>query len=337
MSKGDRTRAHVSAWPPAGPDRGRAGMTLIEILIATGILAVGLIGLLSLFLLAIRNVSTTVGRTMAASVAKQVIVSFDHDALDLGALDVPYTGVSAVPYVSGLALDGGTTALCEAIHSHHVNVFNIGHGVPVSCFRIPECSELPDYLKGDPDGDGTPEYVAVRWEYDPVKKRRRRSPYGWTATFMPIETGDNDGQHDEDPDVDGSDDDGDGSDGEDPVTITDHTTYFVQVAVWRDYRLFSGLGSPTGDFTAADAAPDNNRTVVIHNAADEFWDTVRPGTYIRHKGIGIWYQVSSVSKPNVMLSGEFWHPVSGTHTGEVEVASRFRLVALYDTVLRPGQ
>jgi len=266
-------------------------MTLIEILIAAGILALGMVGILSLFLLAIHNVSTAVSRTVGASVARQAAVSLEHYSLDLAALDTP-----AVASVGGIDLDGSGANVCGAIST----VANVGDGWADPCFRLPEGCILPDALKGDAAGN----CVKVRWNPD----------YGWTATFLPIDAGD-------------------------PVVITDRTRYCVQIAIWRHHKLFSeevigtGPGSPpTGAFTSG------SPVVVIGNESPEFWTRVKPGDYIRHADVGVWYQIAELNEPDpgdVTLSGNFWHPVPGPLSGAVEVASRLRLIGLYDAALRP--
>jgi type II secretory pathway pseudopilin PulG len=58
-------------------------MTLVEILIATGILALGMMGILSLLPYAIRNTADSVHNTIGASVAKTAMASLKEYCLDL--------------------------------------------------------------------------------------------------------------------------------------------------------------------------------------------------------------------------------------------------------------
>jgi hypothetical protein len=58
-------------------------MTLVEILIATGILALGMMGILSLLPYAIRNTADSVHNTIGASVAKTAMASLKEYCVDL--------------------------------------------------------------------------------------------------------------------------------------------------------------------------------------------------------------------------------------------------------------
>jgi type II secretory pathway pseudopilin PulG len=69
-------------------------MTLVEILIATGILALGMMGILSLLPYAIRNTADSVHNTIGASVAKTAMASLKEYCLDLDKPSFTSTGSS---------------------------------------------------------------------------------------------------------------------------------------------------------------------------------------------------------------------------------------------------
>ncbi len=310
-----------------GPRRQRSGMTLIEILIAMGILAIGMMGILTLFPLAIRNISIAVNRTMGAAVAKNAIASLSMYAVDLSRLDASFPPV-VIGEVAADGTNNGSNVLLEgvggnmswAIYAYHTdNPPGIGHGVPRRSFQMPDDLANADAVGRDFDGKPGVDAVTVPWHTD----------FGWTATFLPMPVNDdpgNDDLADEDP-VDGIDNDGDLSTDEDDVNITPTTIYAVQVAVWRNYRLiYPAAAAPTGTFKSGESE------VSILGADAEFWTKVKPGDFIRHKDHGIWYQIAELSGGSVFLAGEFSHPVDSI-SGDVEVASRFRLVAIYDSAV----
>ena len=272
-----------------GPGRTekRSGFTLIEILIAVGVLAIGIIGILTFFPVAIRNISVAVSRTVAASVGKSVVVSLNHYAIDLSVIDPDNLAGNPAGTISAGAdtfvLDGTRDSWTDALLGFDGDV---GNGDGTDSFKIPDGVTLPKVLR---TSAGTTVAVPGKDEYS------------WSATFLPIPM---------------------------DAAIDDSTIYSVQIAVWRNHELFTGLGLPTGTFE------NGNDEVDISGEADEFWDAAKPGNFIRHTGMGIWCQIKDRNSgaDTVTLSRNFYH-TSASISGSVEVASRFRLVALYDTTV----
>jgi len=268
-------------------------MTLVEILIAMGILAFGLFGILTLFPIAIRNISTATGRTSAATVAKSVMTSLQSGYLDLRSHKLSSTDnrteVTADPVLdepSGAALywiyTSGFGTSTDPRFSRVIQYFaaqggTVGDGSTDSTFRI------PDNLANKTDvGDGN----LVKPDWAPG--------YGWTATFLPL-----------------SDD------------IDEHTCYRVQIAVWREYQL---KWQGDAEFTPGDD------TVQVASRTD-----AKPGDYIRLDKLGIWYRIQGVNDDNktVELAVPFKHPSGGVLSGPASIASRFKLVGIYETVVGP--
>ncbi len=271
--------------------RRRRGMTLVEILIAIGILALGMIGIVTLFFVAIRNTATASHRNVGASVARTAFVSLQAFSVDLSLLsDTPppeeirgeiQTGVGKIP------LDGSGDSLPAAIKAY--SDYEVGEGraaiSPTRGFMIPQDLDnagdfgngsVVDYLLWDPD--------AAKW---------RPTDYGWSVALVPQED-----------------------------TIDEATTYSVQVAVWRGRRTIP-VGSAKADFTADDFE------VTISDADTDFWDALREGDYLRNTEHGVWYQIVEVADPDVTLAQAFPHvPPNDDTAGNFEVAGRFRLVSL---------
>jgi prepilin-type N-terminal cleavage/methylation domain-containing protein len=338
---------------------GRSGMTLVEILIAMGILSIGMVSICSLFPLCIRNISTAVNRTVATSVAQSAITSMkDFNCLDLTRMprDSDYTlnptppptyvlsptfivddhfariqrTAGATPTFSYLAGGGSINdAIYEFSRSTGANIPRgcggsaVGSTTPSATepsFQIPQgrdgsgnaidCVVLPPALRG---GDSThPTCVAYTGD----------TAYGWTATLYP----------------------GSGSIGSPTEQLT------VQVAVWRGCQLVSGLNAPSkvlsGGFTNREVPPASGKwiglvTLDTNTVDPSFFTKVHLGDYVRHKDFGIWYEIAdmdkSASPPVIRLMHPFSHPSFDQNnqvlSGELEVASRFHLVALYRDAL----
>ena len=333
---------------------GRSAMTLIEILMAMGIFMLGVIGILTLFPVAIRNISIAVNRTIGAAVAKNAIASMRFFAIDL--YWIP-SGVATINATSDIELDGRFgSSFSHAVRDYHLDAIAsggtdgryLGHGIYHDPFKIPEDVELPDVLKGDINGDGTPEYVAVPWHPD----------FGWTATLRPMPKDDNvppNALADEAPAGIGA--------GDDPPNIDDNTAYQTQIAVWRNYALIDSAGTtgisakgkfhPYGENQYKTPRLDTFVYITLGGAGADLWNRVKPGDYIRHKGHGVWYQIAYVQPGAVLspydgvtydgqiiLARAYSHPFAREAApleGEVQFANRFRLVALYDTVIGPEQ
>ncbi len=71
-----------SARSPGGR---RTGLTLMEILIAVGVMMIGMVGILALFPVAIRSIQEAVHLTLGAPAAKNLIASLTHYCVDLSA------------------------------------------------------------------------------------------------------------------------------------------------------------------------------------------------------------------------------------------------------------
>lgn len=76
-------------------------MTLVEILVAMGVLAVGMMGICALIPLAIRNTGVSVNKTQAASEAKSVMESLRRDSFSLGTTGSDSKVRSSLPASSG--------------------------------------------------------------------------------------------------------------------------------------------------------------------------------------------------------------------------------------------
>jgi prepilin-type N-terminal cleavage/methylation domain-containing protein len=93
------------------------GMTLIEILVAMAVLAVGMMGICALLPLSIRNTSTSVHQSVGASVAKIVAESLQRSSLDLSGLH----SLPENPDIAGVVLDGDAGSLQEGIARYSAN------------------------------------------------------------------------------------------------------------------------------------------------------------------------------------------------------------------------
>ncbi len=234
----------------------RAGLTLTEILIATGILLVGMLGALSVFPLALRNVQTAMDRTSGAAVADNVFSALDRRQLGITAPapgsalpsnpEAPKIGYmdQPSPTAGGVAWDADTfDNMAEVIRSYHINTEPRGLGLrPVHdaggaiwrTFRVPEDIENGGSIAGVGEAVSVPENPQL----------------DWTAVFVPRTKNDNGVWYPgSDPYGDPSgnaDDDGNTVTDDDPIISsdwTDDTTadvstprYRVQVAVWRNYE-----------------------------------------------------------------------------------------------------
>ena len=342
--------------------RARQAMTLVEILIAIGILAVGMMCICSLLPLGIRNTAVSVDRTVAASVAKTAIESLKHYSFDLTVAQTPLTDPPGVTYgfVGGQSLrDAG--GLVTAIYNYHVAGCGGGAwpngrplGIWAPCpFSIPSDVELPLALVGGATANPA-EYV--RFPDNPE--------YGWTATLIPTTLTDTnsdgnsdddpppvDGRSDEDP-PDGGDNDGDGRIDEDPPDITLNTSYYAQIAVWR--VTGSSLDIKAFESGQTVIIKNNHQLVIVKNNSDgeQFLKAVKPGDYLAcGESMGtpardyyrLWYQVADVQaeKKELKLTRKVFTPclqvdeeISGAGR-PLWVASRYKLVAIYNTVITP--
>jgi prepilin-type N-terminal cleavage/methylation domain-containing protein len=329
----------------AGARRGRprrAGFTLIECLFAAAILAIGIIGIFSLIPMSIHQVSTSLGSTVGATAAKNALTSLQHRQLDLcdyAAPDSPAIGF-ATSFGDGstqLNVAGGTALwtypdLPAAICDYHRNTSPVGCGISALTFKIPGIGTEQYFTPGTwaalgisvPAGSNNPDCIPVPWARD----------FGWTAVFVPIsDNDDRDGQLDEDTygDSDGNgdpDDDNDGLVDEDDL-IMPGTCYRVQVAVWRAYRLLYN-GTLNGTFA------NNSNVVALSLTAPN----ARQGDYIRLDRYGVWHKIAAIQGTTVTLQTPFNHPSPGAappggFTGQVSIASNFKLLGLYETVITP--
>jgi len=292
----------------------RAGMTLIEILIAMGVLAFGLFGILTLFPLAIRNISTAVGRTTSGAVAKNTIASLQEGVLTLGEEEGEGNGKGKgkgkgpkKPKVRGKyfhdiynSFPGRGHHFGLILNYYRKNGGSVGDGGPGGkpAFQVPRCLSNREEL-GDEHGNVIKPYWA--------------RGYGWEATFLPL-----------------SDD------------IDEQTRYRVQIAVWSDYGLlwegnatFWGADGQDNDADGQIDEDDEALTVILELAPDEDPPRVRTDDYIRVDSHGIWYKIESVDGNIIKLASRFKHPKKGFKKVSSSIASRFKLVGVYETVVGP--
>jgi len=300
--------------------KGRRGMTLIEILIAIGIMSLGMIGIATLFHLAVRNITTAGHRTSAAAVAQNALSSMRVYSLDLSVAPAQYAIVGACP------LDGQSPeSLAWVLVYYHETINPIGHGYYLDTFQIPRDVTLPTVLDGQ--WNGTTAYVACPWDRD----------YGWTAAIRPTPINDDplaDDLADEDP-PDGVNNDGDGQTDEDGPNVSRQTVWQVQIAAWRLYRLTEGLDGVLGPLSATFYR--GSTTVDIAGESDDFWNRVKTGDFIRHRKYGVWYRIAELNESarQVVLTEPFAHPFASALAGPADCASRFHLISVCDSTIGP--
>ena len=126
----------------------REGFTLMEILMAMGILAFGLFGVLTLFPVAIRSVGVAVNQTTGPAVGQDAILGLQRPEIDQGyGFDIDIASGETWPEYVPTA---GT--------------FGDGFAPSPATFKIPDHTNL---------GPGT---VTPQWA----------TSYGWTASFLPL-------------------------------------------------------------------------------------------------------------------------------------------------------
>lgn len=307
------------------PERARAGLTFTEMLFAAGILAIGVLGIMSLVPVAMRQVADTSANTLGPLIAKNALISLQHGQLDMADYDAAdYTALAdSVLFNTGYRRGrtglniGADTPLVgysgwsEAIYQYHVDGTAVGNDSPSPpgdnpTFQIPGGM---DYLHTDTWQDlfgrpDRPPFIPVAWA----------SAHGWTAVFLPISAG------------------GD--------LITPFTTYRVQIAVWRQpkwrknaRKLLLYAGTRDGAFIDGDAG-------VVLSGGDIARADV--GDYIRLDDYGVWYRINGIehdtSQPEVTLATPFQHPSGGPlPTGSVSIASSFKLIGLYEGQIGPDE
>ncbi|MFP4028714.1 MAG: prepilin-type N-terminal cleavage/methylation domain-containing protein [Candidatus Brocadiia bacterium] len=288
-----------------GQENARLGFTLVEILIAIGILAVGMMGICAIFPLAIRNVTTAKNRYVADSIGRSAIVSLKQYSLHLS------DGYGRGQFSNGKTKTLGDQPwdnMCAALHDF-CSTETRGHGNMNPTFQI-----YPDAVHTDSDLDGS-DYV----------KCPENPDYGWTATLTPVPF---------DDDGDGKSDENGPAPGDDPYAengIKQDTNWNVQVAVWRNYKIEDDSGSAT--FT--------QDSQWVEFTTDPDWDEIRAQDYLRSTEVGIWYRIAAIDQSNsrVRLVRAFKNPTlddGGQLTGHtVEIASRHHLVALYSSTINP--
>jgi hypothetical protein len=127
-------------------------MTLVEVLVAMGVLAVGMIGICALFPLAIRNTGTSVNKTGGASMAKCVLESLRRGHFDLR------------------PGPGGNSSVADAMPSRSGSHRFDNVRIPAQL----KPQHLPATVRSDPGGNN-PMYIACTWN----------DKLGWTATLVP--------------------------------------------------------------------------------------------------------------------------------------------------------
>jgi len=329
--------------------RRRAGITLVEVLFATGILMLGVLGIMSLVPMAMHQVTITSNKTISAAIAKNALAALQYGQLDL--VDYTTTADTALFNTSyrerrtGLNLISSDTALAsyagwpEAIYRIAADTM-IGNGQyeDMPSFQIPgERDLIHPATWTDLLGSFTgprPVFVPAPWARG----------YGWTATFLPLtEDNDGDGLYDEDPDQGplhyNIDDDGDGPTDEDPFEIYPETVYRVQIVVWRHgpwrnkpERLYIRHGDGLlGEFQ------DGKREVLLNGPIPK----VDVGDYIRMDDYGVWYRIADIqggetASPILKLATKFRHPSGAVLTARtVSIANNFKVAGLYEGLVDP--
>jgi prepilin-type N-terminal cleavage/methylation domain-containing protein len=276
--------------PPPEGERGRTGMTLIEILIAVGILALGMMGICALLPLGIRNTASSVNQTVAASVGSTAIISLQKNVIDLSRIDNSL-GTQLLGIITGQTLDGSKTLVSlikQYSDAHSPPGIDCGYG-----FLI------PNYLDNATDfGNGK---VVVFRKWDAAKSVWVNTDYSWSAALVPPE-------------------------GE---PVSDTTTYTAQVAIWYQYDLLYSGASVTLHYNP------HSTIVNVQSAPADFWTRVKAGDYVRGNKHGIWYAIAELKPANNELVIATEWPYNYGATVSAEVASRFRLIAIYDTTIRP--
>ena len=214
---------HDATYSPARSDGRRAGMTLIEILIAVGILAFGMFGILTMFPVAIRNVQTNFGNTRAAGVARQVSSALQQGELtlqpdvwnmltdtsndtDVRIADVGSDSINWADYKSiGALINAATDGPIASVQA--------GNGYQSPSFKVgalnPDAGTLTDKPWLYSTQNDNPEPVMPI--YRPGTGGLQQTDFGWSATFLPLS-----------------------------MPLNRNTLYRAQIAVWRDYQLKYG-------------------------------------------------------------------------------------------------
>jgi len=283
-------------------------MTLIEILIAMFILAIGLMGILATLNVTVQNVKIAENQTTGPNVARQAIVSLRSGYIDLvkdvgNAISTrPNTWNPTITTSSGdiplYTLANWPNAIYEYSGTHKGD----GTDTYKQTFQLPWDLSDPT-LDGEGDGNTIPTSGVSR--------------FSWTATFMPLE--------------------------EPPVNI--RTSYRVQITLWRKYDLiydhefqpavlaFTDL--PTGQTHIA-----LGQSAAGSNSEEEFAANVMVGDFIRIDEVGLWYHISEIEdiadgSVGVIVKGIYTHPRRNDVHSTVSIASKSRLIGLYETVITP--
>ena len=341
------TYRKAQAMKASKHNRARRAMTLVEILIAIGILAVGMMCICSLLPLGIRNTAVSVDRTVAASVAKTAMESMKHASFDLTAVQASNPDSCGRVANAPLGLNRSLVRAIAEYWAYGANgsafpdgrmlgIFGTGASSPGG-FMVPADVELLLQFRG---GATTNPAEFVRFPDNPE--------YGWTATLIPtvIEDNDHDGRSGEDkwgPGTPPTRVDGDGdSNADDAPEFTDTTSYYAQIAIWRvtgnslDIKVFAY------STTVKILNSSNGVAVLAGDDGDQFLKAAKPGDYMARGFHRIWYQITNVDAENrkIGLAKKFYTPYllaneEATGAGPVLLASRYKLVAIYNTVITP--
>lgn len=277
----------------------RVEFSLIEILIAVGVLAIGMMGIASLFPLAIRNNAVAVNTTTGASVGRTATLSLSHDAVDVGLLEEPgeddTTGIVGQVTTSGVThdLDGSPGQLHNALAGRTISKKR-GFSLPAELDNTDEF--------GTQKISGVINAIDDRvWDGSVWRKTGR----SWSAVLIPQDS-----------------------------VIDLSTTYTAQVAVWKNVDILGkadadyaanrfGNVRPTTDRFWGEIEPGDyvcrakgNHPVGVWHRIEEI-DPANEDLHLK----------SSLSSEVVNLS-------STTDSGEILwVASRVKLISLYDCVI----
>lgn len=138
----------------------RSDFTLVEILVAMGVLAIGMIGICALLPLGIRNVTASVHRSVGASVARSAMVSMHRGSIDLSGSDGRNVRITG-PYGAPLWEEGDAGGLQKRITLCTKTIDRRGG------FRIPE------------------DMYEINGDTVPYRTDGQPSGYSWSAALIP--------------------------------------------------------------------------------------------------------------------------------------------------------
>jgi Tfp pilus assembly protein PilV len=301
-------------------------MTLIEVLIAIFILAIGLVGILALFPVAVDGVGTVLKRSHGADLAENASVALAMGGVKLYASGATndWRPVDAAGHTVKFADDtlpaapvSGWKDWPEAISK--INAAAAGDTTKTYEPAARRYFQIPRDLVVDAgDGDAARRTFLDRTGdlVSPASvagETALSDGYGWSATLMPID-----------------------------ATIDASTRYRVQIAIWRRHELT--YYGPTAGFNVKFAKDkndgDDQSVATLQSVPDGFTDRVVVGDYIRRRDIGVWHKITAVledaGKVEIRVTPDLSPDTPTGQPKEFEIASRRWLVGLYETMIDPS-